>query len=139
MISLTDNLFPFYKIWVCEAEKSSKRLSSQQITCSPERRFVSFTLSIIVCRANIARDKQTLIVELHRNIILYYIRILLYVLFLLYIEELMSIKRYRKSQAIWCNGCDAVFDTLIIAEEHARKTGHGINVVEFITDNDVNC
>lgn len=46
----------------------------------------------------------------------------------------MSVKRYKKSQAIWCNDCDAVFDTLQVAEEHVEQTGHTIKVIEFMTD-----
>ncbi|GBC72689.1 hypothetical protein HRbin04_00080 [archaeon HR04] len=46
----------------------------------------------------------------------------------------MSVKRYKKSCAIWCNDCDAVFDILQVAEEHAEQTGHTIKVIEFVIE-----
>lgn len=49
-------------------------------------------------------------------------------------EYCMSVKRYKKSYAIWCNDCDTVFDTLQVAGEHAEQTGHTIKVIEFVTE-----
>lgn len=46
----------------------------------------------------------------------------------------MTIKRYQKSYAIWCNDCDAVFDLLFNAEEHAKQSGHKIKIIEFLTE-----
>jgi|FaiFalDrversion2_1042247.scaffolds.fasta_scaffold64082_1 hypothetical protein len=43
-------------------------------------------------------------------------------------------KKYKKSKAIWCNDCDMVFDLLLDAEEHAKKLGHEIKVIEFLCE-----